>query len=197
MERPGQNWPAYYKAVDSLPPHKALVLAADNFEREGPRARRAVDIGCGGGRDTLELLRRGWSVIGIDVTQAALDQVRDRAGDAGGRLQLVLGRMEDTTWPAVDLVNAGFALPFCERAAFPGLWSRITGSLSAGGRFSGELFGDRDEWADHLLTHTRAEVEALFAGFAMERFDEVEGEVQKAAGGTKRGHTFFLVGRKL
>lgn len=196
-ERPGHDWPRYYAAVDSQPPHAPLLLAADNFDSEGPRERRAVDIGCGGGRDTLELLRRGWSVIAIDVTQGALDQVRDRAGDAGERLELVHARMEEATWPVVDLVNAGFALPFCERAAFPALWSRITGSLRAGGRFSGELFGDRDDWAGEVLTHTRAEVEALFAGFAMERFEEAEREFQKASGGTKHGHIYFLVGRKL
>jgi SAM-dependent methyltransferase len=44
---------------------------------------RALDLGCGAGRNTLYLARRGWEVIGIDLVGRAVDIARARAvGDA-------------------------------------------------------------------------------------------------------------------
>ena len=44
------------------------------------------------------------------------------------------------------LVNARLALPFCPPAEFDGTWQRVVGSLAHGGRFCGQLFGERDGW---------------------------------------------------
>ena len=44
---------------------------------------RALDLGCGTGRWSLELARRGWEVTGIDVIAKAITGARDRAR-AGG-----------------------------------------------------------------------------------------------------------------
>ena len=98
--------------------------------------------------------------------------------------------------PPVDLVNASLVLPFCAPDRFASVWERIVASLSAGGRFAGHLFGPRDDWAPDVVTHTRADVDRLFADFDMERLDEVEKEVKTASGKMKFGHIFFLVGRK-
>jgi tellurite methyltransferase len=189
------DWPKYYAAIGGRPPHPTLLAAADRFDAEGPRQRRAVDIGSGGGRDTLELLRRGWSVIAVDITREGLDQLRELAGGAAPRLELVHARMEDAEWPVVDLVNSSFTLPFCAPDGFAALWARVVASLPTGGRFAGQLFGPNDSWAGEVLTHSRAEVEALFADFELERLDEFEGEIQSTRG-MKHGHIFWLVGRK-
>ena len=66
---------------------------------------------------------------------------------ADGRLVTRLARFEDATWPACDLVNASFSLPFGAPYRFEEVWRRIVDSLRPGGRFCGQLFGDRDEWA--------------------------------------------------
>jgi SAM-dependent methyltransferase len=45
--------------------------------------RRALDLGCGAGRNTIYLARCGWDVIGIDMIGRAIDIARSRAvGDA-------------------------------------------------------------------------------------------------------------------
>ena len=71
-------------------------------------------------------------------------------------------------------------------------------SSRRGGRFSGQLFGERDEWADNreLTFHTRTEVEALLDGFDLERFDEVENDGQTALGEGKHWHLFHIVARR-
>lgn len=44
---------------------------------------RALDLGCGGGRNTLYLARHGWDVIGIDISRPGIAKARSRAvGDA-------------------------------------------------------------------------------------------------------------------
>jgi SAM-dependent methyltransferase len=44
---------------------------------------RALDLGCGAGRNTLYLARRGWDVLGIDMIGRAVGIARSRAvGDA-------------------------------------------------------------------------------------------------------------------
>ncbi|BAT54920.1 Methyltransferase type 12 [Nostoc sp. NIES-3756] len=68
-----RNWSAYYKAVEGRPPRETLLKALarlDTFPTDAPRF--AVDLGCGDGRDTVELLRRGWRVLGIDGAQEAI-----------------------------------------------------------------------------------------------------------------------------
>ncbi len=195
MRDDAHDWPRYYAAIEGFRPHATLLAALDRFDAEAPRGRRAVDIGSGGGRDTLELLRRGWSVIAVDITREGLDRLRDRAGDAAPRLEIVHARMEEAQWPLVDLVNSSLTLPFCAADGFAALWARIVASLPAGGRFAGHLFGPHDSWAGEVLTHTRADVEALFIEFEMERLDEFEGEI-KSTRGMKHGHMFSLVGRK-
>ena len=200
MPRSG-DWSRYYDAAAAGPSRDTLVLALDRFDAEAPAARHAVDLGCGEGRDTAEMLRRGWHVLAIDAEPEALRRLRSRADipvEARRRLTTRVARFERARWPRAQLVNASFALPFCPPRFFAALWGRVVASLPAGGRFSGQLFGERDEWAANpeLSFHTRAEVEVLLSPFEVERLDEVEEDGTVATGEPKHWHLFHLVARK-
>ena len=189
------RWAEFYDAVAERPPHDTVVEALDQFDREGRRGF-AVDLGCGDGRETVELVRRGWRVLAIDAEPEAIARLRARPGLAD--VETAVARFEDATWPDVDLVNAGFSLPFCPPEHFGAVWARIAASIRPGGRFSGQLFGDRDEWAGEreMTFMTRAEAESLLAGFELERFDEVEADGQTALGEPKHWHVFHVVARR-
>ncbi|HJV28890.1 MAG TPA: class I SAM-dependent methyltransferase [Gaiellaceae bacterium] len=189
------DWSAFYDAVAERPPHDTLLGALDRFEAPG----FAVDLGCGDGRDTVELLRRGWRVLALDGQAEAIRRLRERVDEhAAERLESRVARFEEARWPEADLVNSSFALPFCPPAYFDDLWRRVRGSIRLNGRFSGQLFGERDEWSGtrDITFHTRNDVDALLEGLELERFDEVEEDGQTATGGAKHWHVFHIVARR-
>jgi membrane dipeptidase len=192
LERTWRPWRRYFdRAGDD--PRPTLLDALGRFDAPG----LAVDLGCGTGRDTAELLRSGWSVVAIDGEPDAIDRLRASAGDTGGRLQTQVARFEDARWPECDLVNASFALPFCPPDRFDELWSRIVESIRPGGRFSGQLFGDRDEWAGSGITvQTRAQLDELLRPFEVERLEEVDEDGSTVTGQRKHWHLYHVVARK-
>jgi len=189
-----KSWTRYYDAVGDEP-RDTLLDAVGRFAEAGV----AVDLGCGTGRDTFELLRRGWRVTAIDSEPEALRRLLAgvAAGDRGA-LETQAARYEDAVLSQCDLVNASWSLPFCAPASFREVWDRVEGALRPGGRFCGQLFGDRDGWApkDDITFLTRNEAERLLDAFEVERLDEVEEDSQTAVGDPKHWHVFHVVARK-
>ncbi len=197
----GRDWSAYYSAVDGRPPRDTLLVALERFEAEqsATQSRFAVDLGCGEGRDTVELLKRGWRVLAIDGEKEAIARLLSRSGIHSERLETQVIRFEEISLPKqVDLVNASFSLPFCPPEHFPSLWENIVSSLRSGGRFCGQLFGDRDSWAIYtsMNHHTREQVEVLLRPFEVEVFEEEDHPGKTALGEEKHWHIFQLVARK-
>jgi membrane dipeptidase len=185
-------WARYFRTA-GLDARPTLLEAVARFSVPG----FAVDLGAGTGRDTLELLRRGWRVLAIDGETEAIDRLTELAGSDAGQLETDVARFERASWPRCELVNASFSLPFCPPAEFPGLWRRIVESIVSGGRFAGQFFGPNDDWArTGLLVQTRAELEELLLPFEVERLDEFEGVGPTATGKTKHWHVHHVVARK-
>jgi len=203
-----RDWPAYFNAVHDKPPRETLIKALELFEADPPAdsriIRTACDLACGEGRDTRELVRRGWHVLAIDSSTAGLSLIQDGmpAPQRSAVVPLALKFEEVSTvlahTPPLDLINASFALPFCEPVHFPALWHWIVHSLRPGGRFCGQFFGDRDEWAPVRPSshHTRAAVESFLAPFNIEQLQELDQPGGDALGGTKHHHIFHVVARK-
>ena len=171
------------------------VLAS--FDRE-ERVGSAVDLGCGDGTDTAELIDRGWEVTAIDAEQDAMRRVLEKIpSERTPLLRTIVSSMEDVAIPDADLVFASFSLPFCRPAAFPGLWKRLRSSLRPGGRFAGELFGDRDSWASDpdMTFHDARAAKKLFDGLEVESFEEEE-EDGEAFESPKHWHVFHVIARE-
>jgi tellurite methyltransferase len=187
------DWSDYYDAVRGRPAHETLLEALNRFDKPG----QAVDLGCGDGRDTVELLRREWRVFAVDAEEEAIERLRARVGDSNA-LQTQVAPFEKAEWPRADLLNASFSLPFCPPDRFPDVWERIRTSIAPGGRFSGHLFGERDGWAgeEDMTFQSREAAEGLFDGFELERFDEEEEDGETAVGTPKHWHVFHVVARR-
>ncbi|GAB5494958.1 MAG: class I SAM-dependent methyltransferase [Phycisphaerales bacterium] len=193
-----RDWPGYFEAVAGKPPRETLTEALGSFGDEPPAD--AIDLGCGEGRDTQELLERGWNVLAIDGSQVGIDKLLARPGLRGHpNLTTRVSVFEQLgDLPKVRLLNASFSIPFCNPAHFDRFWKTVTDAIEPGGRFSGQLFGDRDSWASipDRSHQSREEAEAMFDGFELEMFDEEERDKQDYQGTEKRWHVFHIVARK-
>jgi len=195
-----RDWPGYFAVTQGRPPRDTLLEALNRFSSEpADRTRSAVDLGCGEGRDTAELLRRGWKDRAIDGHPEGIQRLVARDDLAyPERLNTQLAAMERVELPRCDLLNASFSLPFCQPDHFDALWARIVEAIEPGGRFAGQLFGDRDDWAsiEDRSHHTRSQVEALLTPFEVETLKEEERDGQDCTGAGKHWHAFHIVARK-
>ncbi|HYD06503.1 MAG TPA: class I SAM-dependent methyltransferase [Reyranella sp.] len=190
-----KGWGAYYEQLRDRPPRRTLVAALDAFGETPPDAL-AIDLGCGAGRDIVEILRRGWKVVAVDCEPEALRQLEARGWP---NITPILARFEEVPLPlGVQLVNSSFAMPLCEPERFHELWRRIGEALPAGGRFSGQWYGTHDSWAGRpgMTFFDRDAALALLDGFDVEMFEEEEADSTTPRGQPKHWHIFHIVARK-
>lgn len=114
------------------------------------------------------------------------------------RLETRLDGFESMALPPASLVNASFALPFCPPEHFRAAWDEILAAIEPGGRFAGQLFGDRDSWAalPDRSHQTREQVQELLGGLKLERFDEEERDGGDCTGAAKHWHVFHIIAQK-
>ncbi len=190
-------WNAYYRYTARQPPRELLIQTLNHleWEKRSGRGMTAVELGFGAGTDALELLKRGWQVVGIERHEGAAKFLGRRVpARRSSALTTVVAPMEGLKVPATDLVYASFSLPFCSPTAFPALWSSIRKALRPGGHFAGQLFGDRDSWCGKrdMTFHTRRQVLDLARGLKVEMIREVEEEGMSFSG-PKHWHYFDLI----
>ena len=130
------HWPDYYAATVDRPAWGTTIDAADRFAAEDgddplssgalrtvAQPRVAVDLGCGAGRDTRELLRRGWRVMAVDREAAAIEAVTAATPEPDrGRLEGVVAELASFDLPPCDLVVA-------EREPAAALGTRLRGRV--------------------------------------------------------------------
>ncbi len=194
-----EDWPGYFNAVLGKGARDTLIAALNSFEQEGFYNGFAVDLAAGEGRDSLELLSRSWKVLATDNHPEAFPYLWARVPEV---LKPLLTTTEvdfnDMKFPDCDMVNASFALPFCEPRHFEGLWNKIVASIRPGGRFAGQFFGSRDTWASlpNRSHHSRQEVLKLLEGFSIEMIREEERDDPPELRNPKHWQIFHIVAKK-
>lgn len=71
----------YGRKYDSESFTQGTIGECDFLEKEiaHNRATRILDIGCGTGRHSIELARRGYSVVGVDLSDSQLHRAKEKA----------------------------------------------------------------------------------------------------------------------
>ncbi len=95
---------------------QGTVGEVDFVERElgGDRSKRILDIACGTGRHAIELGKRGYHVVGFDLSEGQLRVAREKAAAAGVSVEF---QQRDATLPHFH-EEFDAALMLCE-GAFP------------------------------------------------------------------------------
>ncbi|PWK77244.1 methyltransferase family protein [Mucilaginibacter oryzae] len=186
----GPSFRNHHAAVSGkvLPPSQTLLEGLKHFT--APAA--AIDLGCGAGTDALHLASQGWKVLAIDADQSVLESIEADA------VITQCQRFESLVLPPVQLVNASFALPFCNSAHFSSCWLTICEALTPNGLFCGHFFGIRDSWATRadMTIHTVEQLKHLFAGFELLWQTETEKDGRTLGGAAKHWHVHHIVARK-
>lgn len=119
---------------------QGTVGEVDFFESEmgGDRSLRILDLGCGTGRHSVELARRGYQVVGVDLSPAQLRRAREKAAAVGVEVDF---REEDARELPFDgefdlvLIVCEGAFPLMETDAENyQILERAARALRAGGR---------------------------------------------------------------
>ena len=198
------GWSGYYDITADRPPRRTTLTAlAGRRSWFGGLPATAVDLGCGGGRDTAPLLEAGLAVLALDAEPAAGRALQARFPEAWDSGRLTFRRSDFSTGgldlPVSGIVNASFCLPACPPARFGRLWLQIAAAVAPGGLFAGHLYGPNDSWArrgDDLTILSRRDIDALLAGWDPLLLEEEETDAVTPRGEAKHWHLFHIVVRK-
>lgn len=195
------NAEEFYRITAGSPPWPLMMRAAA-LVPSGPQPRRALDLGCGTGRDTRYLLGQGFDVTAVDENAAALAYLSETAQAASERLHLARSTFQDFPFVATgpfDLINAQFSLPFTPPDAFPAMFDRLKASLRPGGIFAGVFFGTNDQWKAEGRPHTfvtREQAEELLRDLETLELVEEDADGHIANGAPKHWHIFHILARR-
>jgi len=135
-----------------------------------PRAIRVLDLGCAGGRNTLLLVKAGCDVEAVDRSPAMVERTRSRLVDSLGgdeaERRVRIGRMDDVSWAAFDLVVA-LGIYHCAESQleWAGAIAESARVLRHGGLLLVAVFTPDTDFTDGRLTSVPGESN-LFEGFS-------------------------------
>ena len=167
------------------PPRRMAVVQVGRLWRPSPflaevlpqlTPGRALDLGCGTGRDAIFAASWGWQVTAVDVLPDALERARKLAGRCARAIEPIEWRQVDLEL-APPTFESGFDLVFAFRYLHRPLLGRLAEWLKPGGSLIYETFTTvhrarhgkpaRDE---HVLQ--AGELPELLAGFEIRHSSE-------------------------
>ena len=133
----GPRWLVEYEALISPEEtHRQVEFLERNLPLR--RGMRIFDVPCGHGRHAVELARRGYDVLGIDINKFFLHQARDAANREGLSIEFQNEDMREVSWiekfdVAINLYTSlGY---FHEDAEDQKILCGISRALKLGGAF--------------------------------------------------------------
>jgi len=103
------------------------------------RQARILDIGCGTGRHSVELAKRGYNVVGIDLSESMLKRARQNASGAGVEVDFHCQDARNLSFDrefdlVIMLCEGGFPLMETDEMNFA-ILEGASRALKAGGKF--------------------------------------------------------------
>jgi SAM-dependent methyltransferase len=129
------SWDQHYQSGSSR--DWAALLGADFLERlERAGAAEILDLGCGGGQDTLRMARFARRVTGVDFSAQAISMARALSAEAGipvTFLELDIGGGLPFLDGSFDAVVSNLALHYFDRPTTERVFADVARVLKPGG----------------------------------------------------------------
>lgn len=159
----------------------------------------AVDIGCGAGRDTIELIKNKWKVIAIDKEDVSKYIKEGLTELELKNFKFIKSNFEDVILEKNNLVIANNSLAFCSKRNFERVWDNIVNSIEKDGYFVGTFFGIKDSWLqtkNKMKFYSVEEINLLFKQFNIIELNEIEKDGISAIGECKHWHIYAVIAQK-
>ena len=126
----------------------AQIAKEVNFVEESlavAKGAMLLDLGCGTGRHAIELTRRGYKVVGFDLSLPMLAKAAEEAQERGQKLNFVQGDMREMTFEDTfdGIYSWNTSFGFFEEDKNQQVIQRVHKALKKGGQFVLEV-GNRD-----------------------------------------------------
>ncbi len=113
----------------------------DFIEQEMNKAKnlKILDVGCGTGRHSIELTRRGYNVTGIDLSESMLEKARENASEVNLEIDFINCDARNLPFDgefdvAIMLCEGGFPLMETDEMNFE-ILKNVTKALNSKGKF--------------------------------------------------------------
>ena len=115
----------YYENTENALPNSIVK----QFIEMNIKPQKAIDLGCGTGRDTIYLIKNGWEVLSID-REDTRKFILNKLDDEGiKKFRFEIQNFENIKLEKNNLLVANFSIPFCDKDGFDEFWIKITDSI--------------------------------------------------------------------
>ncbi|HHF7368491.1 TPA: class I SAM-dependent methyltransferase [Legionella bozemanae] len=199
------KWSAYFLAHLDSKHHPLVEKACAKFSDENDaqqitnQSLKALDLGCGTGRDTVFLVDKGFNVTALDAEREAIEITRERTRHKANQITFIESQLEKMQLPEqYHLISSNLTLSFVLSKYFHGTWSEIVQHITFDGRFSGQFFGDQHEWANPVQSYfSYSQMLDLFRLMFEIEFLEVSlSQEETTTDGTRLWHQYDIIACK-
>lgn len=181
----------YYEKTETNKPSpllKKFFMYGYNKQLTGSTA---IDLGCGAGNDTLELINNGFHVTAID-NERGVKEILERRVLNSEKLNVIIDDFSKIELPKADLISANMSLFFVKNN-FDMFIENMLKSINKKGFFIGNFLGKEDDWANSKTTVEKEELLNFLKDFKMFYFSEEKYYRDTALGENKFWHVYTVI----
>ena len=124
-----ENIEKFYENTKNAKPHDNVKKF---IEMKLNNNGKAIDLGCGTGRDTIYLIKNNWNVTAIDREDTKNIIEKNLNEKELKRLKFMCQNFENIKLEKNDLTVSNFSIPFCRKNDFNEFWDKIVNSINTG-----------------------------------------------------------------